>query len=469
MILVVGDGMQLEHQRAASNYLFGTPEGALEHQKFPYRGAATTWDVTTYDRHAFAASATGGFDARLGYDPARGGKLPYRQDTTGQTAYFGTKLPDGKGRTAAYPATDSASAATALATGVKTDEGNISWRSGDLDGGRLTTIAEMARSQKKAAIGVVSTVPFSHATPAAFVSHDRSRRNYQAIAREIVTVTRPDVVIGGGSPRFNDSAGIAGPKAFQYVDAPEYENLRSSTEYVFVERAPGVDGGAALLSGAEEALTRKKKLFGLFGGEGGNFEFHRPARGEVQVARGSVENPTLADVSRAALRVLSQNGNGFFLLVEQGDIDWANHDDDHASMVGGIWDMNEAVKAIEAFIDQPGNDLTWENTLLVVTSDHGNGFMRLKKDLARGQLPTQTESGGAFHYDPAEVTYGFTGTGHDSHTNELVTVSARGAGAGLFHRYEGLWYPGTTIIDNTHIHEVMMTSMGLDRAPRSAP
>jgi len=48
-------------------------------------------------------------------------------------------------------------------------------------------------------------------------------------------------------------------------------------------------------------------------------------------------------------------------------------------------------------------------------------------------------------------------------------VSARGAGAGLFHRYEGLWYPGTTIIDNTHIHEVMMTSMGLDRTPRSAP
>lgn len=469
MILVVGDGMQLEHERAASNYLFGTPDGALAHQKFPYRGAASTWDVTTYDRYAFAASSTGGFDARLGYDPARGGTLPYRQDTTGQTAYFGTELPDGKGRTAACPAADSASAATSLATGVKTDAGNISWRSGDLDDGRLTTIAEMARSQKRASIGVVSTVPFSHATPAAFVSHNRSRENYQAIAREIVTVTRPDVVIGGGSPRFNDPAGIAGPSSFQYVDAPGYANLRSSTEYVLVERTAGVDGGEALLSRAEEAVASGKKLFGLFGGEGGNFEFAVPARGQAQVARGSIENPTLADASRAALRVLSRNGNGFFLLVEQGDIDWANHDDDHASMVGGIWDLNEAVKAIEAFIDQPGDDLTWENTLLVVTSDHANGFMRLKKDLAKGQLPAQTQRGAAFHYDPTEVTYGFTGAGHDSHTNELVTVSARGAGTGLFRRYEGLWYPGTTIIDNTHIHEVMMTSMGLDRAPRSAP
>jgi len=127
----------------------------------------------------------------------------------------------------AYPATDSASAATALATGFKTDEGNIAWRTGDPANGRLSTIAEMYRNQKKAAIGVVSTVPFSHATPAGFVSHNVNRNNYKAIAQEIIAGVRPDVVIGGGNPNYNDAAGITGVNAYQYIDAPEYNYLKN--------------------------------------------------------------------------------------------------------------------------------------------------------------------------------------------------------------------------------------------------
>jgi alkaline phosphatase len=100
VILIVADGMQLEHERAADNYLFGTPESGLEHQTFPYKGYASTWDVTTYNRYAFAGYSTNGFSSRkyddskvnldntatftptIGYDPAKGGKLPYRQDAT---------------------------------------------------------------------------------------------------------------------------------------------------------------------------------------------------------------------------------------------------------------------------------------------------------------------------------------------------------------------------------------------------
>ncbi|MBN2005822.1 MAG: alkaline phosphatase, partial [Anaerolineae bacterium] len=100
-------------------------------------------------------------------------------------------------------ATDSASAGTALSTGYKTDDGNIAWLPGDPVTGSLTTIAEWARSAHGFAIGAVSTVQFSHATPATFVSHNVNRNNYAVIAHEELYTTTPEVLIGGGHPGFN--------------------------------------------------------------------------------------------------------------------------------------------------------------------------------------------------------------------------------------------------------------------------
>ncbi len=473
VILIIGDGMQLEHERAANNYLFGTPDSGLAHQALPYKGVASTWDVNTYNRYTFGKYSSNGFAAKkysdstvdldktttftaaLGYDPTKGGTQPYRTDaTTAKTyiPYFSAKNKDSATGSAAVPATDSASAATALAAGFKTDSGSLAWRtasglSAQPDNGRLTTIAEMYRNQKKASIGVVSTVPFSHATPAGFVSHNKSRNNYKAIAQEIIGGVRPDVVIGGGHPAYNSATSSAD---YSYIDAPEYSNLKNSTEYTFAERKAGVDGGTALLAAADTAAAAGKKLFGLFGGAGGNFEYHKPSNdGTAAVTRGSVENPTLADASTAALKVLSKNTNGFFLMVEQGDIDWANHANSYNDMIGSMWDLNNAVKTVTAYIDNKTNpNVTWDNTLVIVTSDHGNSFMRLQKDLAKGALPTLP--------DPTAVTYGTT-----EHTNELVTLYAKGAGSTRFTDYEGAWYPGTRIVDNTHIYKVMMASLGL--------
>jgi alkaline phosphatase len=494
IILIIADGMQLEHERAANNYLYGTPGAGLEHQTFSYKGVASTWDVTTYNRYAYTNTATtitdsafdpqktSSFNPILGYDPSKGGKLAYRQDMTATvpSTYFGTKLKLSTTDGGAYPATDSASAATALATGFKNDGGVVNYRTTTPDNGRLSTIAEMYRNQRNASIGVVSTVPFSHATPAGFVSHNKSRSNYKAIAQEIIAGVRPDVVIGGGHPAYNSSTGTAD---YTYIDAPEYSYLKNSSttsEYKFVERKTGVDGGTALLAAADAAVTGKQKLFGLFGGAGGNFEYHKVTKdGSAKIDRGSIENPTLADASTAALKVLSQNSKGFFLMVEQGDIDWSNHANDYVGMIGGIWDLNNAVKAVESYIDNKTNpNVTWDNTLVIVTSDHGNSYMRLQKDLPKGTLPAQTQINsplkGSFDYsyDPSSgVTFGFDGKGMDSHTNELVTLYARGANANSFYAYEGLWYPGTRIVDNTQMFNAMMVALGLydeNRAKSSA-
>jgi len=183
------------------------------------------------------------------------------------------------------------------------------------------------------------------------------------------------------------------------------------------------------------------------------------------VTRGSIENPSLAEASKAALKVLSQNKNGFFLMVEQGDIDWANHANDFKSMIGGVYDLNETVKAVESYIDQPGDDIDWNNTMVIVTSDHGNSYMRINtaKPLQKGQLPQQNANTAvtgsytpAFVYPNGEVTFG-----SGNHTNELTRVYAKGGKTSLLSSFEGLWYAGTKIIDNTQIYKVMMTALGL--------
>lgn len=450
VILFIGDGMQLEHEVAYSRYLTGEDFG-LAWNRFPYEVPVATWDVTTYNRYARLrnepAFSYDAFDPLVGYDPARGGAERFPLDPTGEADYF----------LRPRYATDSASAATAMATGLKTDDGNIAWLSGDPADGALTTIAELLRERAGAAIGVVSTVPFSHATPAAFVSHNVSRNHYytgrpgfegRGIADEIVHETRPEVVIGGGHPNWDTT----------YVSATLLQDLRQHPEYLLVEREEGRDGGAALLAGAKEAAKRGKKLFGLFGGRGGHFEppvaQHSP--GAPTVTPATVENPSLAEAALAALQVLGRDDDGFFLVVEQGDIDWANHANDYLWMMGAMHDLHEAVRTAVDFVNRPGDAIDWTNTLLVVTSDHGNSYMRLVGEpLGAGELPLPQEIVRTGQTPPEGVAPRVTyGTG--SHTNELVSLYANGAATGLFEPYEGSWYPETRIVDNTQIHEVMI-------------
>jgi alkaline phosphatase/2',3'-cyclic-nucleotide 2'-phosphodiesterase (5'-nucleotidase family)/3',5'-cyclic AMP phosphodiesterase CpdA/methionine-rich copper-binding protein CopC len=367
------------------------------------------------------------------------------------------------GGSSALRSTDSASAITAIVTGEKTDAGNISWKSGDPVNGEITTIAETLRAEKGFAIGVASTVPFSHATPAGVVSHDVNRGNTWDISHEILFDTQPEVVIGGGLDSYFAKATKDAAKTDRDLDDnglnDEYDAFHAGTDgtdYVFVERTTGADGGDALLSAASGVkLAEGEKLFGLFGTSGGNFEYYEVADnpGDPDITRSTGdstptvdEDPTLEEVTNAALSVLNQDEDGFFVMIEQGDIDWSNHANDYENMVGGVYDLDKAVIAAETFVETGSNGIDWSNTLLIVTSDHSNSYLRAQEELGLGDLPAQS----GMSYPDGEVTYGTTG-----HTNELVTVSARGAGAELFAAYAGEIYAGTDIVDNTQIYEVM--------------
>lgn len=443
VILFIGDGMHLEHERATSRYLYGKDFNLVWHD-FKYQVPVATWDVTTYNNYATLMGAPlynpMNIDPSIGYDISRGGKRPYPLDKTIDDNYF------------LFPktyATDSGSAGTAISTGYKTDDGNIAWLPSDPPGGKLTTIAEMLRGQKGFAIGVVSTVPFTHATPATFVSHNVHRNNYYQIADEIIREIKPEVVIGGGHRNWDT----------RFISSTLYNDVKSGSfpEYVFVERESGKDGSQSLKNASLEAKRKGKKLFGLYGGRGGHFEPPIPQDnpGSPSVQRATIENPLLKDATIAALEVLSQDKDGFFLMVEQGDIDWANHANNYKWMIGTVWDLEEAVKEAIAFVNRPGDNIDWDNTILIVTSDHANSYMRLSEDknkiLGKGDLPYQIGSDYNWTYPDGEVTYRTT-----NHTNELVMLYSIGSKSNkFFKKYEGEWYPCTRIIDNTHIFNAL--------------
>jgi alkaline phosphatase len=204
-----------------------------------------------------------------------------------------------------------------------------------------------------------------------------------------------------------------------------------------------------------------KRLFGLFGGTGSYMEHPVPADTPGWPSfTPQAENPSLADCADAAIEVLELRGggNGFFLMVEGGDIDWANHANDYSHMIGALYRFEQAVQRVVAQVNDTTNDLSWSNTLVIVTSDHANSYMRLSRDPAKilgaGDLPTQNAGP---TYPDGEVWYGTTG-----HTNEPVMAYARGKGADMFREYEGAWYPGTRLIDNTHIYLVMSRAIGVN-------
>jgi len=375
-------------------------------------------------------------------------------------------------------ATDSASSGTAIACGFKTEDGNIAWLPGDpasggnrpANNGSLKSIAEIVREgAAPKSIGVITTVQFSHATPAVFVAHNVLRGNYWQIGDEVINVTKPEVVIGAGHPTWEGKYDYVGPTK-STSDTTNYTRLKDgSAGYTFVERKAGVTTAGADLKTASSTAS---KLFGLFGGSAGYMEPPVPtgsadSDGKGGFSIGSAENPSLSDSTQAAINVLSKNRNGFFLMVEGGDIDWANHVDSYKWMLGAMKQFDDALRLGQSLVDAGTAGMSWSNTLFIVAADHGNSYMRLNRAMPMGLgiLPPVDANG--IPSDGSILFGGFSAysaTQWNSHTNELVNFYARGAGAELFDDYgdpaKKGWYPSTAknIIDQTHLFQVMLTA-----------
>lgn len=360
--------------------------------------------------------------------------------------------------------TDSAAAATAMASGVKTNSGKIGI---DPEDNPVRLISEVALDMGKAA-GVVTTVQFSHATPAAFVVHNHSRDNYGEIARSMLLDTRLRVVIGCGHPEYDNSGNRRSKPKYKYVgdEALWLGLVNGQTTFVLSdEPAPNqvedIDNDGS--PDAWKLITRHEDFVRIAGGQDvpkrllgvprANKTTQEERDGDPWAAPYIVplnpEVPTLSEMSLAALRVLKQDADGFFLMIEGGAVDWASHNNYSGRMIEEMVDFNQAVDTVIDWIEQHGG---WEENLLIVTGDHECGYLT---GPGSGQFEddsvwTMVENRGQGAL-PAMQWH----SGH--HTNQLIPLFAAGAGSHLLNdRADAIDPRKGRYLDNTDLGIVMI-------------
>ncbi|MGC8824903.1 MAG: alkaline phosphatase [Bacteroidales bacterium] len=237
--------------------------------------------------------------------------------------------------------TDSAAGATAFACGQKTNNGALGV---DAQGHRLKNIFEIA-FEKKWATGFVVTCEVTHATPAAFYAHVNSREENEAIAKNL-TDANINLIIGGGLKYFTDTLQPESPGK--------------------ILRKKGYWFSTSLESLSE---TQEKQICLVA-------ESHLPP---VTLGRGDY----LPVATERALRILSQNKNGFLLMVEGSQIDWGGHQNSAEYMISETIDFDKAVgKALE-FARKD------KHTLLIVIADHETGGVAITGgDIKQGKVET---------------------------------------------------------------------------------
>ncbi|PAK37921.1 alkaline phosphatase [Peribacillus simplex] len=228
--------------------------------------------------------------------------------------------------------TDSASAATAMSAGVKTYNAAIAV---DNDKSEVKTVLEAAKEKGKAT-GLVATSEITHATPASFGAHDENRKNMNSIADDyynelIKGKHKIDVLLGGGKSNFvRPDVNLA--KAFEK------------------------DGYSYVTDKSQMLKDKSEQVLGLFASEGLPKMIDRPS-----------ETPSLADMTSSAIQRLNKDKDGFFLMVEGSQVDWAGHDND---IVGAMSEMEDFEKAYKAAMEFAKKD---KHTLVVATADHSTG------------------------------------------------------------------------------------------------
>ncbi len=251
---------------------------------------------------------------------------------------------------------DSAPTASAYATGYRTSDKFISvGPKGDaltteaqppneLEYRPLATVLEGARLEGKA-VGIVATSRVTHATPAAYMAHAPSRSMENDIMEQAV-YQNVDVVLGGGMDYLL-------PKNLGGV-RDDGENLRDVLAKRGYEVVENRDGLMKLTSG---------KVFGLFAKD------HMEA--EIDRERVAPLQPTLAEMTQKAIELLSQDPDGFFLMVEGSEVDWADHANDPGQLLSDLLMYDQAVQVAFDFAQKDGH------TLILALSDHNTGGMSI--------------------------------------------------------------------------------------------
>lgn len=402
VIVMIADGSGYNHNDAASLYQYGAT-GVQPWERFPYKFAMSTFSANGH-----------GYDSALAWSDFDYVKSGF---------------------------TDSAAAATAMACGVKTYDAGIGV---DAQGVPVENVIEKAEKLGMST-GVVTSVAFSHATPAGFVAHNKDRNDYKGIAAEMIERSATDVIMGGGHPWYDANGAKRSAAKYKYLSQATWDALVGGTAGADANGDGQPDPWALVDNVAQFAALESgptpSRVMGMapvyFTLQEERYltptpEYPSPPDWSPAYTVPSLPNmPTLAQMTRGALNVLDNDPDGFFLMVEGGAVDYAAHYWRPGRIIEERIAFNDAILAVMNWVKRNSN---WQETLLVVTSDHETGQLcgpdsdpvcQPLINNGRGQMP------GMALYSSETIEYNADGSLYDrylNHTNALVPLWARGEG-----------------------------------------
>jgi alkaline phosphatase len=343
--------------------------------------------------------------------------------------------------------TDSAPAATAMATGVKTYDDVIGLDHLYL---KIETVCELAKKFNKST-GVISNVPIPHATPASFLTHVVNRSYYHTILSQMLIESKADVIIGCGNPEWDNDGNKSKNPSDRYIYPSIWKDLKNGSSELTTEtgekRKPASCDNdlipdnwylcerSSTFDSIAKGLISPKRLLGV------------PQTYEtLQYERKKNENekkpydtplnknvPSLATMLLAGLNVLNKNNNGFFLMLEGGAIDWACHDGNAVRM---IEETNEFNKSIAAAIEWVNKYSNWDETIMIVVADHETGYLTGKNisELNFKSEKLELENNGKMNMPGYKFNGKFENKSY-SHSNLLVPIYVKGNGSLVFNKY----------------------------------
>jgi alkaline phosphatase len=336
--------------------------------------------------------------------------------------------------------TDSAAAGTAIATGQKTNNDVIAMLP---NGTELKSILDIAARDMGKSTGLVTTSEITHATPAAFGASTIDRDNWNDIATDYIYESKPNILLGGGSRYWTDDTVNGSHRTVARLMAQGLNESEAMADDGLLDDAQRQ--GYQVIQTAQELMNLNMtslfrngtKILGLFAPSHMAYEYDRAGK--------SPNEPHLVNMTRAAIEYLSQDLNGFFLMVEGARIDHSNHANDVVRTIHDTIAFDEAVRVALDF--QKKNP----NTLVIVTSDHDCGGMAVEWPYGEfppaGAIPIKD-------MDNLPNPHGGVWTSNH-HTAVDVPIMATGPGA---ERVSGR-------MDNTNIFEIMHISL---RGPPTA-
>ena len=391
IIVLIGDGMGFEHINTALYYNGNSQENIWK--SFPVNLSAST----------------GSYEIQ--YSPA---------DAWKQKDYVTTAF------------TESSAAATAMSTSVKTRPGMIGMGPDTIP---LVNPVQLAFTKGKSS-GVVTTVPFCHATPAGFCSHNISRKNYGEIAFEMLVHSPLTVIMGAGHPWYDNDGKKKDIADYEHIGTPDVwtqvgSGMRESKKEKHLNDIEEIacDGISDEwffsddFNHLQKQMTDGKEMKRLF--------FLAPVYTATQYGRSDTSVipwdvplnesiPSLTEMSLLALDFLSDDPDGFFLMIEGGAIDWAAHDNDLPRL---IEEQTEFEHAVESVVQWVSDRKIWKETLVIVLADHETGYLCSSFDQQDGFVHIRDNGKGQLP-DASFLSH--------NHTNHLVPFFARGRGSHIF-------------------------------------